>query len=291
MKHLIIMTALGLSFSVTGFLLGKSVNKPIPLETTCNYTEPAIVDLAPVNVVKTDFAETATCENLIDETNPHDIDIESQLVSQNDDDRMDALFFIWRTNLVDDFSPAIEKLAKEDPNQHIVKFARWILNPLLMTESDNHNQPETIITNFDNPEEQLKDSLVKDTFQFTQSDEKLPNLSKKDNLLDALYQLPEDEQIIYLNDLSRSQEDAAIEVLFEVISHYNTNLKNAAIEELLMLLADRTGHFDMITETLKNHQYDLSDEQQHRFALLSAETSREVSKYTLKSVVELEAPY
>lgn len=291
MKYLIVITTLCISLAGAGYLLGKYTNKRILSETACNCHEPTVIDPATVDVQHNELREKITCEQPVDEENFSGIDIETQLVSENDDDRMDALFYIWRTNLVEDFSPEIEKIAKADTNQYIVTFAQWIVNSQLMTESINSKQPEIVITDYENIEDQLKGSLVEDIFQFAQTDGKLPSPNQKDILLDTLYQLPEEEQIAYINDLSRSQEDAAIEALFEVVSHYNPNLKHAAIEELLTQLANRTGHFDIITEGLKKHQNDLSDDQQQRFAILSTENQQEVSGHTLETIVELEMPY
>jgi hypothetical protein len=73
-------------------------------------------------------------------------------------------------------------------------------------------------------------------------------------------------------------------------SHYNPDLKNAAIEELLSLLEYRTGHFDMINRKLENYQTLLSDDQRQRFTQLSARNTRDISDQIRKPAVELNPP-
>jgi hypothetical protein len=96
---------------------------------------------------------------------------------------------------------------------------------------------------------------------------KLP-LKEDQNLLDALPLLTEEERLAYIEELSESQNDAAVHALNGLVTHHDITLKNAAIDGLLLLLEFRTGHFDSIVQSLdQNHAY-LSDEQAQKFYTL-----------------------
>jgi hypothetical protein len=182
MKRLIAIVMLSLSLIVAGYLVGVYINNPMPSEAIYQTIPPHEKQNYTVESVEPELSQTDIPDSHIIEPNNNDADIATQLKSQNDSDRMNALFFIWRTNLVNAFLDEVQTLAIEDENHQI--------NTSVKTELPDSKQTGIVITNIDDPEEQLKSSLVENAYEYVQSDEEL---SEPKNLLDILYQLPEEK--------------------------------------------------------------------------------------------------
>jgi hypothetical protein len=287
MKRSPVIYTISFVLVAAGYLGGISSQKTTPPEPICESHQS--IEKKETHTVQAAviIGDTSRNGNQNPQPEKSDTDILYQLTSSVTDDRMNALFFIWRTNLVNDFHSEIQKLAQEDKNQHISSFAQWILNPTANTADSEQRQSELFITNFDDPEQQIMASLMENSFEAHQSSQHLP---ESENLVNRIYQLPEKEQISYLKKLSRSQDDAAIDALCDLVSNYNLNIKNAAIDELLSLLEFRTGHFDRIVSNLRSYQAYLSDDQAQRFRRLSAASTQSAIQPDLEKLEALDRP-
>lgn len=117
---------------------------------------------------------------------------------------------------------------------------------------------EITLSDFDNPDEQIKLTLTANIDRFSQNSEQL--LEDQDPL-EPLMQLPQAEQLAYVQKLVESQEDAAVIALNDLILTDNAALQNAAIDGLISLLEMRTGHFEVIAESLQHNAVFLSEAQ------------------------------
>jgi len=120
---------------------------------------------------------------------------------------------------------------------------------------------EIILSDFDNPDEQIKLTLTANTESFSQNSEQL---AEDQDPLEPLLQLPQAEQLAYVQELVESQEDAAVIALNDLILTDDAALQNAAIDGLISLLEMRTGHFEMIAENLQRNAVFLNDAQRQK---------------------------
>jgi hypothetical protein len=234
---------------------------------------------------------------VIDNTPPHenpgiqannnDDDIGYLISSTEADDRMNALFFIWRTNLVNAFTSEINNLANTDKNTKINSFAKWILEFPDNQSLRDKQQAAIAITDSNDLELQLKNSLAENTHETQQLDQ---NLSENSYKITKINQLSKEEQLSYVKELSHSQEDSAIKALCELVLNYEPNIKNAAINELFSLLESHTGHFDIIMNSLQGNQGYLNTEQLDTLNLLSAGNSHQETPIDTQSLDKLDVP-
>jgi hypothetical protein len=127
--------------------------------------------------------------------------------------------------------------------------------------------------------------------EYSQQDNRLPDTDETESHLTTLYQLSQDEQAIYLNNLSHSQDDSAIATLCSIITHHDISLKNAAIEELLLLLDDHTVHYEIIVEELTNNQSQLSDDQLQRLKSITIGNNQITTDSDPQTTAEFDALY
>lgn len=117
------------------------------------------------------------------------------------------------------------------------------------------------ISDFDNPDEQIRQVLTEASHAFTQTNEQLV---EDPDPLDPIFRLTEDQQLAYVQKLVESQEDSAIVALNDLILNDNPPIQHAAIDGLIALLEMRTGHFAMIAENLEQNAVFLDGEQLRR---------------------------
>lgn len=133
--------------------------------------------------------------------------------------------------------------------------------PLHFNEALQHTAAQQVITDFDNPDEQLKLTLTDAPTAFTQANEQLV---EDPDPLAPLFSMPEDQQLVYIQKLVASQEDAAVAALNDLILNDHPPVQNAAIDGLLSLLEMRTGHFAVIAANLEQNAVFLNGEQLQR---------------------------
>jgi len=122
----------------------------------------------------------------------------------------------------------------------------------------NSETPEAIITDFDNPDEQIQFVLVEEPGAFTQMGEQI---EENPDPLAPLFLLGEDQQLGYIQKLVDSQEDSAVVALNDLILSDSPPIQTAAIDGLISLLEMRTGHFELIRENLEQNAVFLNGEQ------------------------------
>jgi hypothetical protein len=120
---------------------------------------------------------------------------------------------------------------------------------------------EITLSDFDNPDEQIKLTLTADAESFSQTSEQLV---EDQDPLEPLLQLPQAEQLAYVQKLVESQEDAAVIALNDLMLTDDATLQNAAIDGLIALLEMRTGHFELIAENLQHNAVFLTNEQRQK---------------------------
>jgi hypothetical protein len=287
MKRFILIFTINLFFTAIGYFIGTTGNTPTPVISSCEDTP---------NLVKDDTKEEPVVE-VIDNTPPHknpgiqannnDDDIGYLISSTEADDRMNALFFIWRTNLVNAFTSEINNLANTDKNTKINSFAKWILEFPDNQSLRDKQQAAIAITDSNDLELQLKNSLAENTHETQQLNQ---NLSANSYKITKINQLSKEEQLSYVKELSHSQEDSAIKALCELVLNYEPNIKNAAINELFSLLESHTGHFDIIMNSLQGNQGYLNTEQLDTLNLLSAGNSHQETPIDTQSLDKLDVP-
>jgi hypothetical protein len=217
-------------------------------------------------VSNTSCSNTINNSNLIDYLNHSDAD-----------SRLNALFFIWRHDKVQELSDDIAQLAKDDPDQLVSSFAKWTLQDKNNTEyllltNDNPSQPNPTVSDYVDPDTQIAQSLTEDPYLYEQGNEVS---GAEQNLLEPMHQLPEEEKLEYVKELVELHEDQSIQALTELISHYNPKLQTAAIEGLINLLEMQTGHFDTIAKSLEDNHVYLSDDQLSKFRSLTQTNDEE----------------
>lgn len=117
---------------------------------------------------------------------------------------------------------------------------------------------EITISDFDNPDEQISATLMEQPDAFTQANEQRV---EDPDPLEPIFQLTQEQQLVYIQRLVESQEDAAIVALNDLILNDNPPIQQAAIDGLISLLEMRTGHFAMIAENLGQNSVFLNEEQ------------------------------
>jgi hypothetical protein len=287
MNRLILIFTINLFFTAIGYFIGTTGNTPTPVISSCENTP---------NLIKYDTKEEPEVK-LIDNTPPsensslhennNNDDIGYLISSTEADDRMNALFFIWRTNLVNAFTSEITNLANTDKNTKINSFAKWIIEFPDNQSLLGKQQAAVELTDYNDPESQLKNSLTENTLETQQLDQKISENPYNTNRIN---QLSKEEQLSFVKELSHSQEDSAIKALCELAVNYEPNIKNAAIKELFYLLESHTGHFDQIMNSLQGNQGHLSTEQIDTLNLLSESNSHHEISHDIESLDKLDAP-
>lgn len=136
---------------------------------------------------------------------------------------------------------------------------------------------EITISDFDNPDEQISLTLMEQPDAFTQANEQLV---EDPDPLEPIFQLTQEQQLVYIQKLVESQEDAAIVALNDLILNDNPPIQQAAIDGLISLLEMRTGHFAMIAENLGQNSVFLNEEQ-----LQKLEKATQTTPHTLMTEV------
>jgi hypothetical protein len=172
MKSILTIATLSFLSITVGYYIGQS-NSAHPPPThndntghTTAIPNPLIQPTPPLAAEHDYFYESATC--LEDKSA---MDIENQLFALNVDDRLNALYFIWRKHLTNQYQNEIERLASGDEDLQVSAFAQWILGKTDDTEITETTQSEIIITDFNNPYDQLKSSLVASPYQYQHSNQ------------------------------------------------------------------------------------------------------------------------
>jgi hypothetical protein len=287
MNRFILIFTINLFFTVIGYLIGTTGNTPTPVISSCEGPPNLIKDNSKEEPAVEMIDNTPSSENSGIQANNNDDDIGYLISSTEADDRMNALFFIWRTNLVNAFTSEINNLANTDKNKKINSFAKWILEFPDNQSMRDKQQASVALTDYNDPELQLKNSLTENTLETQQLDQKI---SENPYKTDKINQLSKEEQLSFVKELSHSQEDSAIKALCELVLNYEPNIKNAAIKELFSLLESHTGHFDLIMNSLQGNQGLLSTEQLDTLNLLSASDSHQETPHDMESLDILDVP-
>jgi hypothetical protein len=287
MNRFILIFTINLFFTVIGYLIGTTGNTPTPVISSCEGPPNLIKDNSKEEPAVEMIDNTPSSENSGIQANNNDDDIGYLISSTEADDRMNALFFIWRTNLVNAFTSEINNLANTDKNKKINSFAKWILEFPDNQSMRDKQQASVALTDYNDPELQLKNSLTENTLETQQLDQKI---SENPYKTDKINQLSKEEQLSFVKELSHSQEDSAIKALCELVLNYEPNIKNAAIKELFSLLESHTGHFDLIMNNLQGNQGLLSTEQLDTLNLLSASDSHQETPHDMESLDILDVP-
>jgi len=267
MKSILIKSTLTLFLFLAGYLLGQanSTQPHLVIEDDGRFTanETSQPNTAP------HFEPNSSCDPADRNTDTDNADISRELSDPDTDVRLNALFFVWRNSMDGRYQNDIARLASEDRHPRVKSFAQWIEGKEIRDEIMESPQSDIQIGDYNNPDEQLRGSLIENPAQFQQSGEQP---GEEPDLLDAMRQLPEEEQLVYIEELTKLQDDAAVSALNELITDYNPSLQNAAIEGLISLLEMRTGHFDMIAQMLEQNAVYLSDAQLEKLHKLTRPT-------------------
>ncbi len=268
MKSILKLGALSLLLLSIGILIGlANSSRPLPANKDSDDGHATVVAKP---IVQQSALESGEHNRLYDPVaypaDESESDISAQLSAPNTDDRLNALYFVWRNHMTNQYQTQIAHLANDDTDLQVSSFAQWILGGVTDTALTETSSAEITITDVNNPDDQLKAALIADPYQFQQSNQQ----PKEDQrLLDKLPQFTEEEQLAYIKELSESQEDVAVSALNELVLHYDPVIKNAAIEGLFSLLEMRTGHFDSIVNSLNSNLAYLNEEQIQLFNKLS----------------------
>jgi hypothetical protein len=263
MKPILIKSTFALLLLLVGFFIGQAgsnhTRTVIEVEK-CNTADSVSVNAWPITrqAVKAEVTQISS----VKPADGDDADMALRLSDSDADVRLNALVSVWRSRMTGEYENEIEKMAREDGDAQLRSFAQWILGRSQEAEIDQARQSNIMVTDYQSPDEQIRQSLTWDSYQFQEASDRL---NDEQNALDTLYQLSEEEQLEYVNKLVDSQEDAAVNTLEGLVAYYDPTLRDIAINGLLSILASHTGHFDMIVENLDRNSALLNQAQLKKF--------------------------
>jgi hypothetical protein len=263
MKPILIKSTFALLLLLVGFFIGQAGSnhtRTVIEAEKCNTADSVSANTRPIErqAVKAEAAQISS----IKPTDGDDADMTLRLSDSDADVRLNALVSVWRSRMTGEYENEIEKMAREDGDAQLRSFAQWILGRSQEAEIDQARQSNIMVTDYQSPDEQIRQSLTWDSYQFQEASDRL---NDEQNALDTLYQLSEEEQLEYVNKLVDSQEDAAVNTLEGLVAYYDPTLRDIAINGLLSILASHTGHFDMIVENLDRNSALLNQAQLKKF--------------------------
>jgi hypothetical protein len=263
MKPILIKSTFALLLLLVGFFIGQAGSnhtRTVIEAEKCNTTDSVSANTRPIErqAVKAEAAQISS----IKPTDGDDADMTLRLSDSDAVVRLNALVSVWRSRMTGEYENEIEKMAREDGDAQLRSFAQWILGRSQEAEIDQARQSNIMVTDYQSPDEQIRQSLTWDSYQFQEASDRL---NDEQNALDTLYQLSEEEQLEYVNKLVDSQEDAAVNTLEGLVAYYDPTLRDIAINGLLSILASHTGHFDMIVENLDRNSALLNQAQLKKF--------------------------
>ncbi|OZG71746.1 hypothetical protein BTA51_19085 [Hahella sp. CCB-MM4] len=195
------------------------------------------------------------------------VDIRRLLSDADREVRLQALFWVWRHQLKEQYEHEIDFLTADSDSQ-IKSLALWVLGKEHRVESTASSSPGTALAphttpaiESEDPDEQVRQLLVEDDYNFQQVNEQIGN---EQDLLEPLYQLEAKQQQEYIEGLVVSEEDAAVLALNELIVDPDPKLQKAAIDGLLAKLEMRTGHYSLISQMLEKNVVFLNDDQREK---------------------------
>jgi hypothetical protein len=262
MKSTLVKSALAIALLLTGFLAGLIHSSQTPTASVKTNKTQCTSYLADKTTSRSTQNRVAQLNISPNKNNLSESDIISQLSDSNIASRLEALFHIWRYHLANHYHDEISNLAYGETDQQVSSLALWILQDGTDREITTPSQNDLTLSDYQDPEQQIFQSLNEDTNQHLQSNE----ISGEEiDFLEPMQELTEEEQIEYIKELTELHEDQGVEALIALIKHYNPEIKNTAIDGLISLLEIQTGHFDMIAKSLEAHDVFLNDVQLRRF--------------------------
>lgn len=267
MKSILTKSALGLILLLAGYFIAQVNSIKTSLALKSDKCEISTADATSIYTVTPSVDESHLRKDSdVNDADASNFDIKKQLSDTNVEIRLNALYIVWRNNIGNQFNEEIGRLAREDPNHQVQSFARWIQEMQINSENAETAQINVQLNDYQSPDVQLRASLIENPSQYQQANEQL---NEERDLLESMTQLPEDEQLAYIDELIELQDDESVNALNKLILSSNPALQNAAIDGLITLMEMRTGHFDMIVQSMKQNYVYMSDVQLEKFSKLT----------------------
>lgn len=193
-----------------------------------------------------------------------EFDVETALNNKDPEIRLTALSEVWKTQRISNFNNIIDNLSENDNDYRVKTLASWIghsndADDAFIEQGKSSEPTSTLTTANQNIDEQIQQSLYLDESENLQDNEQLT--VDHENLVEPVYSMTEKEQKEYINTLSENQDDQSIEVINNLVLENDQNLKNLAIDKLIEILGNDTGHYDVIKRFLEDNSSYLSYDQ------------------------------
>lgn len=182
---------------------------------------------------------------------------EIDLNSTNADVRLNSLFTIWKSGALGKYQQSIQSMSQAESDSRVKEFISWVSGVDNTTENFGENHPDYNVHS--DPELLLQETLSAQTHEYAQDNEMLPDENWTQE--QELHSLVESDHSAFIEDLIKSNEDASIETMASLISHQNREVQQAAIEGLITVLDDDTGHSQRILELLDTNAAYLDQNQ------------------------------
>lgn len=202
------------------------------------------------------------------QTNATVSSLAENLHSDDPEARLEALFAAWKNSMDGALQSLIANLASQDPDIKVRRLAQWLIQSPDASGAPSSTNTSERLSDQSDIDERLRATLVADTNNATQANEISDTGT---DLIDPLYSMDAESQLSYIENLQDTHEDAAITALADLIIYDDAAVREAAIDGLLAVLKQDTGHYAFIRESLEQNAAFLNDSQ-----LAAMQSSRSV---------------
>jgi hypothetical protein len=130
----------------------------------------------------------------------------------------------------------------------------------------------------DDLEERIRDSLSPDESVVSQENEMLERESAAGGATEHLRTLTEDERMKYVRSIAENRDDASIVELRDLILNDDEAVRHIAIDTLIEIMDQETGHYDDIEAVLVDNSVFMDDAQMSKFTGISSRVGEKEKK-------------
>lgn len=176
-----------------------------------------------------------------------------------------ALIEVWQRDLVSSLVDEIKTIQIQDNNSRVRDLAARVLEGAELA-GESYTIETPVISDYESPDEQIQSVLAAQPNTFAQAVEQ-PEYAP--DYLDSVDGLTEQQQLEQIEEMAQSQDDAAIHALNYLLLNSNPSVQTAAIDALISILEERTGHFELIAEHLQQNVVFLDEGQTVQLKILT----------------------
>jgi len=132
------------------------------------------------------------------------------------------------------------------------------------------SQDNAVSPGYQDIEEGIQAGLSADESVVVQESERLPDVESGSESTERIRVLTEDKQLKYVKALAENQDDASIVELKELITFDNETVRHAAVDSLIKIMDQETGHYDAVEAALADNAVFLDGRQMAKFNKISS---------------------